>query len=164
MDWIGITATVIGSSGVTAIVTSILNKRKVNSDIDHTWKQGRDMDFKLSEYISKLVEEKTKERTQELRETMTENSLNYHRELKAQDANWSKKYIELEDNSNRKIQLLEMKIDVMERKFEATMKRLEEESVKLISETLSRKNCLEQLSALTIRLNAYQNKSDANKD
>lgn len=53
-----------------------------------------------------------------------------------------------------------MKFEVMERKFEVTLNKLELATTQLNQEKESRKNCLDQVTRLNERLNEYQNKAD----
>lgn len=160
MTWYEIGIAIGSSSVVTIIVTKIVNKRQENVTIDNTWKQGRELDVKFHDYVKQEVDAQVQERTKELRDTIAENSLVYHREFKAQNETWSRKYIDLEEKSDRKIKLLEMKFEVMERKFEVTLNKLELATTQLNQEKESRKNCLDQVTRLNERLNEYQNKAD----
>lgn len=143
-------AAILGSSVVTAFVAKILGKRKENVEIEHQWKETRDLDVKFSEEFQKLIDEKVKARTQDLRDTIVENDLAHYKAIKSQGEAWTEKYVSLEEQAERRIRVLEMKMQLMEERFEKQIKFLEK------SLEQERQDCATKLTELQNQLNNKQ--------
>lgn len=135
---------IASSSLVTAIATKFLGKSKENAEIKNMWKQGQELDLKFSEYVKKEIDTQVKEKTKELREAIADNEVRHHKEIRDQADVFALKYLKLEEQSERRIHVLEMKMELLEKKLD--------------NEMTLRIQCVERLGILTDKLNKYENK------
>jgi hypothetical protein len=136
---------ILGSSAFTILWKHFMGKKRENAEVNTLIVGGAKITLEMSDTINKAIEQKTHERTAELREMIAANEVKHYKEVSAQGAVYAKNMAKSEEMYERKIQVLYMKIERIEANFNTQIGKLEGDLTKEID---IRTNCLRELEEL----------------